>query len=495
MSVGLILVILVLAATAAVIVSFTYALGMYMEGHSGTDEPPGPAPDLTFVFLIPCLNEERVIGATLDRLRGSGRDDSVVLVVDDGSDDGTAAVVESRRDPNVVLLRRRLPEARQGKGAALNAAVQYLAESSVLHGRSADDVIICLLDADGRLDGHALDVAGAAFADPGVGAVQVAVRIGNRGTGLLPRLQDMEFVCYTELFQRCRSRAGFAGLGGNGQFTRLSALQTLGPAPWSPSTLTEDLDLGVRLVLSGWRSLYSNRAEVHQQGLTSLPRLVRQRSRWFQGLLQCWRLIPQVARRGTGRTRLDMLHMLLTPVLIFSAFLMTMSLVAGPVERALDPALEVDLVSLNQLVAWYLLTFFPVLLFATSYRAIAGVGWLRSIALGHVFVFYGLLWVAAGLQATWRLLAGRRSWIKTDRLVETGSPAGSPPPEPRPLAVAGAEEGGEVWANWHADVERRRQEGEAHRAAAAQAATDEWIAWYQRTHLLTTPAQRDEDQQ
>ena len=266
-------------------------------------------------------------------------------------------------------------------------------------------MIICLLDADGRLDGHALDVAGAAFADPGVGAVQVAVRIGNRETGLLPRLQDMEFVCYTEIFQRCRSRAGFAGLGGNGQFTRLSALQTLGPAPWSPSTLTEDLDLGVRLVLSGWRSLYSNRAEVHQQGLTSLRRLVRQRSRWFQGLLQCWRLIPQVARRGTGRTRLDMLHMLLTPVLIFSAFLMTMSLVAGPVERALDPALEVDLVGLNQLVAWYLLTFFPVLLFATSYRAIAGVGWLRSIALGHVFVFYGLLWVAAGFQATWRLLA------------------------------------------------------------------------------------------
>ena len=87
MNIGLILAILVLAATAAVILSFTYALGMYMEGHSGPDEPPGPAPDLMYVFLIPCLNEERVIGATLDRLLGHGRDDSAILVVDDGSDD------------------------------------------------------------------------------------------------------------------------------------------------------------------------------------------------------------------------------------------------------------------------------------------------------------------------------------------------------------------------------------------------------------------------
>ena len=36
MSVLLVLAILVMAATAAVIVSFTYAFGMFLEGHSGT---------------------------------------------------------------------------------------------------------------------------------------------------------------------------------------------------------------------------------------------------------------------------------------------------------------------------------------------------------------------------------------------------------------------------------------------------------------------------
>lgn len=419
-----VLAVLVLAATAAIVLSFAYMLGMYLEGRAARLENLEQVTDFRFVYLIPCLNEERVIGATLDRLRAIDDPQSLVLVVDDGSDDATAAIVGSRAEPNIHLLQRRLPEARQGKGAALNAAVRYLLESSILQGHPSNRVIVCLLDADGRLDAHASEVAARCFVDRTVGGVQVAVRIGNRNDGWLPRLQDMEFVCYTELFQRCRGEAGFAGLGGNGQFTRLSALRTLGSEPWSPSTLTEDLDLGIRLVLSGWRTVYRPDAQVHQQGLRSVRALIRQRSRWFQGLLQCWQLIPAVARHTRGRVRLDLLHMLLTPVLILAAFLMTVAFVVGPIERALHPNLEFGAINVRQVAAWYLLTFLPVLLFAVSYRSIGEVGRLRSFGLAHAFVLYGLMWVGAGLTALWRMIVGRTSWIKTARLIElptTGS--------------------------------------------------------------------------
>jgi 1,2-diacylglycerol 3-beta-glucosyltransferase len=444
--------ILALAATTAIIVCFTYILGMYLEGRSDQKKPHAGASNLFFVFLIPCLNEERVIGATLDRLRAITDDDSLILIIDDGSDDQTAEVVRSRVDEKVMLLQRQLPEARQGKGAALNAGLEHLVNHQVLNGRSSQDVIICLIDADGRLDPHAPATVGHYFEDPAVGAVQVAVRIGNRHEGLLPRLQDMEFVCYSELFQQCRSHHRFAGLGGNGQFTRLSALQSLGPRPWSSSTLTEDLDLGVRLVLSGWRTLYTNAAEVHQQGLMTVKALVRQRSRWFQGLLQCWSLIPHVARRSSGRVRLDMLHMLLTPVLIFAAFLMTASFIVAPVERLLNPNLEAGRLGLNSLIAWYLLTFFPAILFAIAYRRIASTGRPRSLVLGHAFILYGLLWIASGSLGVWRLLTGRRNWLKTDRLSER--------PHPQPVPAIWRQGGDATGpSDWHLDLQPTSEEG------------------------------------
>jgi hypothetical protein len=128
--------------------------------------------------------------------------------------------------------------------------------------------------------------------------------------------------------------------------------------------------------------------------------------------------------------RLDLLHMLLTPVLILAAALMTVSFVAGPVERVLRSDLDLGSFGFSQLVAWYMLTFFPAALFAHSYRAVTGVGRLRCLALGHAFVLYGTMWVFAGVRAVWRLLARRRSWIKTDRLDEADAariPAGTRP--------------------------------------------------------------------
>lgn len=48
-----------------------------------------------------------------------------------------------------------------------------------------------------------------------------------------------------------------------------------------------------------------------------------------------------------------------------------------------------------------------------------------------------------------------------------------------------AQQASEVWGDWYADVERRAVEVRAREAAAARQATDQWVAWYQRTHLLT----------
>ncbi|MBN6054663.1 glycosyltransferase family 2 protein, partial [Nonomuraea sp. RK-328] len=410
--------VLVLCALSAVLLVFTYTLGMYLESAGTVEHPTGDAGDFSVVFLVPCLNEERVIAATLRALpRGP------VLVVDDGSDDGTAEAVRRVAGPRVRLLRREPPDARQGKGRALNHALRRLSEElpeelpeELLD--DADRVLVCLMDADGRLDPRSLETALPYFADPEVGAVQMGVRIGNRGQSLLTRMQDMEFVVYTWMFQRTRTRIGSAGLGGNGQIMRLSALLDLGDDPWSPS-LTEDLDLGVRMVLSGWRTACVPDATVSQQGLVSARALARQRSRWFQGHLQALRLVPSVVERASGRVATDLLNVLLSPLLIFVGAFMTLSLVASLVGVAFSPVAREQLLQPVPIASWYALTFGAAFLLGPLYARISGdMGRLRGLCYGHLFIVYNLIWLVAAWRGLWRAARGRRVWVKTERLAD-----------------------------------------------------------------------------
>ena len=74
---------------------------------------------LTTYFMLPCLNEAVVVGASVQDLLSRTKD-SFVVVVDDASDDGTAAIArlaaeEMDQAERVILVRRTLPNARVGK--------------------------------------------------------------------------------------------------------------------------------------------------------------------------------------------------------------------------------------------------------------------------------------------------------------------------------------------------------------------------------------------
>ena len=81
---------------------------------------------LALSVIIPCLNEEEVIGKTLQRLTSLSGPPRAVMVIDDGSEDETGNIVKewAKTNPNVWLLQRVAPNCRKGKGAALNNACQ-----------------------------------------------------------------------------------------------------------------------------------------------------------------------------------------------------------------------------------------------------------------------------------------------------------------------------------------------------------------------------------
>jgi cellulose synthase/poly-beta-1,6-N-acetylglucosamine synthase-like glycosyltransferase len=245
------------------------------------------------------------------------------------------------------------------------------------------------------------------------------VRIRNR-SHLLSRFQDYEFLVFSSLTQTAREKLGSVGLGGNGQFTRLSALIGLGATPWS-DCLTEDLDLGVRLAIAGWDNRFCGETYVDQQGLTSLPRLLRQRTRWAHGHFQCWKLIPKVIASSLPTvTVLDLCYYLMAPAFVLaSSLLFTVPLLLLLLRIAAAPLAWDSRSGLIYLAAVYLFSFGPALALAMLYRRRAGdVSVASAVLLGHLLAAYNYIWYLAEWKALVRILVRRRGWTKTNRIQE-----------------------------------------------------------------------------
>ena len=269
--------------------------------------PPGDPDQFDWHFFIPCLNEEGVIEATVaDLFRKVPT--AHLWCIDDGSTDGTALILGrlARRSPRVHVVTRQLPDAQNGKGPALNAAWRALA-AFVAPGTDLSRIIVGVIDADGILDPDCPKVITGPgfFGNPKVGAVQILVRVLNytpvgstKKEQVLMRMQDLEFTTIIAGMQMLRRHVGSTSMGGNGQFTRMSALHAVSEeydAPWA-NALLEDFELGLRILLTGGLTEYCHDTWVAQQGLPTVRRLMRQRSRWAQGLMQCFRYFWPVMR-------------------------------------------------------------------------------------------------------------------------------------------------------------------------------------------------------
>ncbi|GGK39750.1 hypothetical protein GCM10010124_35460 [Pilimelia terevasa] len=379
-----------------------------------------------FWIVVPALNEQVVVGntvaAALSLVSPVGTL-SRVLVVDDGSDDNTPHILAGISHPRLHVLRRDLPDARRGKGEALNAAYRWITARAVAEGVDPDRVVLGIIDGDGQGSRNILIEVSRKLRDARVGAVQCQVRIRNRHE-MLGTVQDLEFGAIVSAFQTMRDRLGTVGLGGNGQFTRLSALQTLGDAPWS-ACLVEDLELGLRLHLSGHSIRYTSRAAVTQQAVVDVRRLVRQRTRWAQGNIQCARYLGRLctARRLSPAARAEMLHYLLSPWL--NALMMLVMLVlagAGTVGLCVGEPLPylrtwADLATTAAL--WLGATYLPGVIWSLVHRRRLGDQplWLL-LSSAAAYPAFLLMCLVATYRAVFRQATGRQTWAKTERLSE-----------------------------------------------------------------------------
>lgn len=380
-----------------------------------------------FVFVvIPAHNEEAVIAHTIESLLRQDYEHRAIMVMNDGSKDATSEVANQYTEHGVIVVDRDLEIAGRGKGEVLNHAFELIGEmvdsgAEFLGGRGPDDVVICIMDADGQLEQGSLANVVPYFGDPMVGGLQIGVRIANVHTNTLTRMQDIEFIGFSAFVQEARDAFGSVGLGGNGQFARLSALRSLGRAPWT-KCLTEDLDLGLSLVRMGWRNRFCPTAYVAQQGVTGIPQLVRQRTRWIQGHYQCWQHLSELmkSKHVPLRTRMDLMLYL---VLVVFIVLVTAGFILSTLSGL---GLVVVKTSFLGWMPWgpiknatlLVLSFGPMTLFMTTYQARAAhpLRWWELPAYALIFAFYTYMWVAASISAWIRLSLGRDAWAKTQRV-------------------------------------------------------------------------------
>jgi cellulose synthase/poly-beta-1,6-N-acetylglucosamine synthase-like glycosyltransferase len=385
-----------------------------------------PAKPLLFWIVIPALNEERVIANTVRHALRLGTEETPVrvLVIDDGSDDGTPQIVAGIADARLHVLRREFPNARQGKGEALNAGYRYIDVIAEREG-SVSRTVVGIIDGDGRGSAGLLGEVAAMLRSRAVGAVQCRVRIHNRHR-LLALLQDLEFGAIADASQSLRDALGTVGMGGNGQFTRLAVLRRFGPSPWS-DCLVEDLELGLRLHLAGVRIRYTQRAWVTQQGLEDVRRLLRQRTRWAQGNLQCARHLRSLAssRFVAGTGLFDFLVYLVVPWLTVPiSLLATGLLVIVPVSMLTGDTfggLIAETGDLGQAVlVWIAALLLPGIMWAIVYCVrLRDEPPHRALLAGLCYPAFLALGVLATWRAVFRVALKRNVWAKTERLAES----------------------------------------------------------------------------
>ena len=237
------------------------------------DSPASEVMSAPVSVLIAAYNEAKVIAGTIKSVLDTSYPGGLeLIVVDDGSIDETTAIIAgiASQDKRVRLIR----QPNQGKATSLNTAIN-----------ASTHEFIVTLDADTHFQENTIGRLLAQFKDPQVGAVSGHAKVGNTGNWLA-RFQGLEYTCGFNLDRRAYDLWDCITVvpGAVSAFSR-KAITTVGGI--STDTLAEDTDLTLALHRAGYRVRYASGAVAWTEAPETVSSLVRQRTRWAFGTLQC----------------------------------------------------------------------------------------------------------------------------------------------------------------------------------------------------------------
>lgn len=230
-----------------------------------------------YTVAVPLYREAAVLGQMIAALRAldypPARLDIRLLIEADDAEtrEGLAAIAL----PDFITVAIVPPGMPRTKPRALNLAL--------LEARGS---LFTIFDAEDIPDPQQLRMAAARFlqAPEDLACLQARLVIDHADEGLLPALFALEYAGLFDVLNPGLLRADLPiMLGGTSNHFRVAALRAVGG--WDAWNVTEDADLGFRLVRAGYR-IGDLPSDTREEAPLTIPAWLKQRSRWIKGYMQ-----------------------------------------------------------------------------------------------------------------------------------------------------------------------------------------------------------------
>lgn len=247
-----------------------YNLGIYLAGVFRPRPVRRYPPQKRFAAVIPAHNEEVVIGCLVDSLQRQQypRDLYDIYVICDNCTDGTEE--EVRKAGGIPLIRQ--DQERKGKQWALAWAFE------VLNLERYDAV--CIFDADNLAAPDFLAVMNDHLCR-GEKVIQGYLDTKNPDDTWITAAYAVNYWAMMRMSQGARAHLGLpVYLGGTGYCVATEVLKRYG---WHVTTLVDDLEYSVRMILAGVKPTLAYAARIWDEKPLTLAASMRQRLRWMRG--------------------------------------------------------------------------------------------------------------------------------------------------------------------------------------------------------------------
>jgi len=362
-------------------------------------------PQLSFTALVPARHEDGVIEDTIQAINSIHYPEHLkeILILCKNDDIKT---IQKARSVMRILKKKTIKlvifdDEPINKPHALNYGLD-----------EASNEVIVIFDAEDQPHKDIYKVANTVMLRDKADVLQAGVQLMNFTSRWFSALNCMEYFFWFKSGLHFFSKIGKATpLGGNTVFFKTNWLKHIGG--WDEECLTEDADIGFRLIEAGARVriTYDEAHTTHEETPTTVKEFIKQRTRWNQGFLQIlfkgsWLRMPMFKQKITS------LYVILSPLFQSMMFLY--------IPFALLIAL---FVKMSVIVSLY--TFIPFLLLGLqiSTNIIGLYEFTKAYKLKFplympflillVYFPYQLMLMFAAFRAFFRYVFSKNTWEKT----------------------------------------------------------------------------------